>query len=90
MLFNPTPMERLTTLTTELVSKHATVSEELKTLKEEIAASRANTQSKEDELELFTAELSDKEREIERLRAELSAKDAEIEAIVVKIESLLA
>lgn len=90
MLFNTTPMERLTALTTELITKHTTVSEELKTLKSEIVSCRSATKNKEDEVELFTAELSDKEHEIERLKGELLAKDTEIEAIVSKIESLLA
>lgn len=75
MLFNPTPLERLTTLTTELITKHATVAEELKTLREEMVSIRAHARSKDDE--------------IERLTAELAEKDHEIEEIVSKIESLL-
>lgn len=75
MLFNPTPMERLTTLTTTLIEKHATAAEELKALREEIVSIRAHATSKDDE--------------IERLNAELAAKDAEIEEIVSKIESML-
>ncbi len=75
MLFNPTPLERLTTLTTELITKHAAVAEELKTLREEMVSIRAHAKSKDDE--------------IERLTAELAEKDHEIEAIVSKIESLL-
>lgn len=84
-----TPIERLTALTAELMTKHSTVTEELKNAHNEIAACRNNTQSKEEEIELFTTELAEKDREIERLKGELSAKDNEIEAIVAKIESLL-
>jgi peptidoglycan hydrolase CwlO-like protein len=75
MLFNPTPLERLTTLTTELINKQTTTAEELKALQEEIVSIRAHAKSKDDE--------------IERLTAELAEKDQEIEAIVAKIESLL-
>lgn len=75
MLFNPTPLERLTTLTEELIAKHSTAEQELKALREEIVSIRAHAKSKDDE--------------IERLTAELSEKDQEIEAIVSKIESLL-
>ncbi|MCK9373973.1 MAG: hypothetical protein M0P91_12330 [Sulfuricurvum sp.] len=84
-----TPIERLTALTAELMTKHSAVTEELKNMQHEIVACRSNTQSKEEEIELFTAELSEKDREIERLKGELSAKDNEIEAIVARIESLL-
>lgn len=75
MLFNPTPIERLTTLTTTLMDKHAACAEELKALREEIVSIRAHAASKDNE--------------IERLTAELAAKDTEIEEIVAKIESLL-
>lgn len=75
MLFNPTPLERLTTLTSELMTKHSTVAQELKTLQDEMIAIRAHANSKDEE--------------IERLTAELAEKDNEIEAIVSKIESLL-
>jgi len=84
-----TPIERLTALTTELMTKHSAVTEELKIVQDEIVTCRNNTQSKEEEIELFTVELTEKDREIERLKGELSAKDNEIEAIVAKIESLL-
>lgn len=75
MLFNPTPLERLTTLTTELVTKYTVVAEELKKSQEEIVSSRAYAKAQEEE--------------IERLTAELAEKDHEIEAIVAKVESLL-
>ena len=75
MLFNPTPIERLTTLTTQLIEKHATENDELKVLREEIATLRAAAKAKDDE--------------ITTLNNELLEKDIEIEAIVSKIESLL-
>jgi predicted nucleic acid-binding Zn-ribbon protein len=75
MLFNPTPIERLTTLTTQLMEKHASENGEIKLLREEIATLRANAKGKEDE--------------IAALNNELLEKDIEIEAIVSKIESLL-
>lgn len=75
MLFNPTALERLTTLTESLITKHSAAQEELQGLREEIVSIRAHAKSKDDE--------------IERLTAELAEKDNEIEAIVAKIESLL-
>ncbi len=75
MLFNPTPIERLTTLTTQLIEKHASEIDELKVLREEIATLRATAKAKDDE--------------IAALNNELLEKDIEIEAIVSKIESLL-
>lgn len=75
MLFNPTPIERLTTLTTQLIEKHATEHDELKALREEITTLRASFKGKDDE--------------IATLNNELLEKDIEIEAIVSKIESLL-
>lgn len=75
MLFNPTPLERLTTLTAQLIEKHASEHDELKVLREEISTLRAANKSQEDE--------------ITKLNKELLEKDIEIEAIVSKIESLL-
>lgn len=75
MLFNPTPLERLKTLTSELMTKQSTAAQELRTLQDEMVSIRAHAKSKDDE--------------IERLTAELAEKDNEIEAIVSKIESLL-
>jgi len=75
MLFNPIPIERLTTLTTQLIEKHAAENDELKILQEEIAMLQASIKSKDDE--------------IATLNNELLEKDIEIEAIVSKIESLL-
>ena len=75
MLFSPTPLERLTTLTEALITKYSTSEEELHVLREEIVSIRAHANSKDDE--------------IERLTADLAEKDNEIEAIVTKIESLL-
>jgi len=75
MLFNPTPIERLTTLTTQLIEKQASGNDELKVLREEIATLRASIKAKDDE--------------IATLNNDLLEKDIEIEAIVSKIESLL-
>lgn len=75
MLFNPTPLERLTTLTTQLIEKHSTEHDELKGLRDEIATLHASAKSKDEE--------------IAKLENELLEKDIEIEAIVSKIESLL-
>ena len=75
MLFNPTPIERLATLTTQLIEKHAIEHDELQVLRDEIATLRASAKGKDDE--------------IATLNNELLEKDIEIEAIVSKIESLL-
>lgn len=75
MLHNPTLIERLTTLTTQLIDKHNVAANEIKALQEEITTLRASLKTKDDEI----SQLSD----------ELLEKDIEIEAIVSKIESLL-
>jgi len=75
MLFNPTPIERLATLTTQLIEKHAAENDELKVLQEEIAMLQTSLKGKDDEIAM--------------LNNELLEKDIEIEAIVSKIESLL-
>jgi len=75
MLPNPTLIERLTTLTTQLIDKHSIAANEIKALQEEIATLHASLKTKDDEI----SQLSD----------ELLEKDIEIEAIVSKIESLL-
>ncbi|MDD4856434.1 MAG: hypothetical protein PHQ22_01165 [Sulfuricurvum sp.] len=75
MLFNPTPIERLTTLTTQLIEKRVAENDELKILQEEIAMLQASIKSKDDEIAMLSNELLE--------------KDIEIEAIVSKIESLL-
>lgn len=75
MLPNPTLIERLTTLTTQLIDKHSVAANEIKALQEEITTLHASLKTKDDEI----SQLSD----------ELLEKDIEIEAIVSKIESLL-
>ena len=75
MLFNPTPIEKLTTLTNQLIEKHASVANDSQTLHDEITALKAALKAKEDE--------------VVQLNNELLEKDIEIEAIVSKIESLL-
>lgn len=70
-----TPMERLGTLTTQLVEKHVATANELKELKEELSALREALKNKDDEI----AKMGD----------ELLEKDIEIEEIVSKLESLL-
>lgn len=89
MLFNPTPMEKLETLTNDLVAKYATVKEELETLRQEMVAIRAHGSGKDDEIERLVGELRAKNAELTAKNAELAEKDAEIEAIVAKIESML-
>lgn len=75
MLFNPTPIEKLTTLTNQLIEKHAAVAHDSQSLHDEISALKAAVKAKEDE--------------VAQLNNELLEKDIEIEAIVSKIESLL-
>ncbi len=75
MLPNPTLIERLTTLTTQLIDKHSVAANEIKALQAEITTLHASLKTKDDEI----SQLSD----------ELLEKDIEIEAIVSKIESLL-
>ncbi len=70
-----TPMERLGTLTTQLVEKHVATVNELKELKEELSSLREALQNKDNEI----AKMGD----------ELLEKDIEIEEIVSKLESLL-
>jgi len=90
MLFNPTPLEKLTTLTNDLIQRHAALEQELETLRSEVVSVRAHGNGKDDEIERLSAALAAKDEEIKMYTEELSAKDAEIEAIVAKIESLLA
>lgn len=75
MLFNPTPIEKLTTLTTQLLEKHSAAAADMQALNDEVVALRLSLKTKDDEI----AQLSN----------ELLEKDIEIEAIVSKIESLL-
>lgn len=75
MLFNPTPIEKLTTLTNQLIEKHATAANSNQALHDEIAT--------------LKGALKAKDEEISQLNNELLEKDIEIEAIVSKIESLL-
>jgi predicted nucleic acid-binding Zn-ribbon protein len=75
MLFNPTPIEKLTTLTNQLIEKHAAVANSSQALHDEISALKVTLKAKEDE--------------VAQLNNELLEKDIEIEAIVSKIESLL-
>jgi len=89
MLFNPTPLEKLTTLVTDLLEKQVTLKEEVETLRAESASIRGNEQNKEGEIQRLNAALASKDEEIKMYVDELAAKDAEIEAIVFKIESLL-
>lgn len=75
MLFNPTPLEKLTTLTNQLIEKHASAANDNQALHDEIATLKTALKSKEDE--------------VNTLNNELLEKDIEIEAIVSKIETLL-
>jgi hypothetical protein len=75
MLFNPTPLEKLTALTNQLIEKHASVANDNQALHDEIASLKSSLKVKEDE--------------VNKLNNELLEKDIEIEAIVSKIETLL-
>ncbi len=89
MLFNPTPLEKLTTLVTDLIEKQTTLKAELEMLRAESASTRSNEQSKDAEIQRLHGALASKDEEIKMYGDELASKDAEIEAIVSKIESLL-
>ncbi|HLD24038.1 MAG TPA: hypothetical protein VJA83_08835 [Sulfuricurvum sp.] len=89
MLFNPTPLEKLTTLITDLIEKQSALQAEIEILRSESASIRGNEQSKDAEIQRLHGALALKDEEIKMYGDELAAKDAEIEAIVSKIESLL-
>ncbi len=89
MLFNPTPLEKLSTLISELVDNQSAMHAELESLRNESASVRDNAQTKDAEIQRLHGALASKDDEIKELKDELAAKDAEIEAIVAKIESLL-
>ena len=89
MLFNPTPLEKLTTLINDLLEKQAALKEELESLRIESASMRGNEENKDAEIQRLHGALASKDEEIKMLNDDLAAKDAEIEAIVAKIESLL-
>lgn len=89
MLFNPTPLEKLTSLADDLVAKYSSAKEELEILQEKIVTLHANQGGKDEEITRLEAQLRDKDAELAAKNAELAEKDHEIEAIVSKIESLL-
>jgi chromosome segregation ATPase len=89
MLFNPTPLEKLSTLITDMAEKQAVLKEELENLRAESVSMRGNEQDKDAEILRLHGALSSKDEEIKMYSDELAAKDVEIEAIVSKIESLL-
>lgn len=89
MLFNPTPLEKLTTLVTDLIEKQDALKAEIETLRTESASIRGNEQDREAEIQRLHGALASKDDEIKMYKEELAAKDVEIEAIVSKIESLL-
>ena len=89
MLFNPTPMEKLTSLADELVAKYNAVKEEAIVLGEKLVTLHANQGGKDEEIERLESLLRNKDSELTAKNAELAEKDTEIEAIVSKIESLL-
>jgi chromosome segregation ATPase len=82
MLFNPTPLEKLTTLTNDMATKYAALKTELKILKEEMASTSAYGSAQDEEIAHLTDALRLKD-------TELAEKDNEIEAIIAKIESML-
>jgi chromosome segregation ATPase len=89
MLFNPTPLEKLTTLVTDLIEKQTALQAEIESLRSESASIRGSEHNKDQEIQRLNASLAAKDEEIKMYSDELSAKDVEIEAIVSKIESLL-
>lgn len=89
MLFNPTPLEKLTTIVTDLIEKQSALKAEIETLRAENASRHDNEQNKDAEIQRLHGALASKDEEIKMYAEELAAKDAEIEAIVSKIESLL-
>jgi chromosome segregation ATPase len=89
MLFNPTPLEKLTLLVTDLIEKQSALQAEIETLRSEGASMRDAEESKDAEIQRLHGALASKDEEIKMYGDELAAKDAEIEAIVSKIESLL-
>lgn len=89
MLFNPTPMEKLTTLTSDLMANYNALKEEAETMRHELVTMRAHQGGKDDEIERLMNELRAKDAELSAKNVELAEKDAEIEAIVTKIESML-
>ncbi len=89
MLFNPTPLEKLTTLVTDLIEKQDLLKAEIETLRAESTSIRGSEQNKDAEIQRLHGALASKDEEIKMYADELAAKDVEIEAIVSKIESLL-
>lgn len=89
MLFNPTPLEKLSTLIADLIAQQQTLRAEIETLRSESALIKGSEQSKDTEIERLNAIIASKDEEIKMYGDELASKDAEIEAIVSKIESLL-
>ncbi len=89
MLFNPTPLEKLTAVVTDLIEKQNSLKAEIETLRAESTLIRDSEQSKETEIQRLQETLTSKDEEIKMYADELIAKDIEIEAIVSKIESLL-
>ena len=89
MLFNPTPMEKLTSLADDLVAKYNAAREEAAILREKLVTLHANQGGKDEEIERLESLLRSKDSELAAKNAELAEKDTEIEAIVAKIESLL-
>lgn len=89
MLFNPTPMEKLSTLTQDLMNRHNTLKEELENLRHEMVSERAQGNGKDEEIEHLNELLRQKDAEISAKNSELAEKDAEIEAIIAKIESIM-
>ncbi|MGD9971182.1 MAG: hypothetical protein AB7S65_12110 [Sulfuricurvum sp.] len=89
MLFNPTPMEKLATLTNDMLTNYTAMKDELETLRHEIVTLRTQHGGKDEEITRLENELRQKDTEITAKNAELAEKDAEIEAIIAKIESML-
>ena len=61
MLFNPTPLEKLTTLVTDLLEKQVALKAEIETLRHESASIRGNEQSKDAEIQRLHGALASKD-----------------------------
>ena len=89
MLFNPTPLEKLSSLADEVVAKFNRAHEELEVMREEMVSTRAYGGAQDEEIERLNELIRQKDAELQAKTVELSEKDAEIEAIIAKIESML-
>ena len=65
MLFNPTPLEKLSNLVSQLAEKQTSSSDDLQLLNDEIVALKLSLKAKEDEIAALNNELLEKDIEID-------------------------